>query len=221
MLTFDLKKLPPSKEEIEAERVYLERELVKNTRRRALMIVLFFLIPLAAIAASWQFGLVDDKTAMVIAVVAGFIAIACAATGAGVGVVVCAAAGAAVGVVVCAATGAGVGAVIGAIIGAIATGILERLHKYKTNLEKRLASLSGLEQQKYMHRCPAIFQACQKDADCEAYRLAVAKLGRALTVAEADMMEVWVDGTKAREEKKELARVQQVACAMLRRTEVI
>jgi len=202
MITFDLKQTPPSKEEIEEERVYLERELAKNTHRRTLMIVLYFLIPLAAIVASWQFGLIDGKTAVVIAVAAGAIVAVAAGVAAVVGVV--------------AGVSASPGAVAGAVIGAVVTGAVERLYNCEANLETRLASLSGLEQQEYMHRSPAIFQVCQQDADCEAYRLAVAKLGRALTVAEADMMEEWVDGGKAREEKEEkLVREQQEACAML------
>lgn len=190
MLAFDLRQTPPSKGDIEAERLHLERELAKNKRRRTLMTVFFFLIPMAVIVASWQFGFVDGKTVVIIA----------AAVSAVVGVVV------AVGADAVDAVGVGVVAVFGS------------LYNCKTNLEARLASLSGLDKEDYMYRCPAILESCRQDASCETYRANVAKLGRALTAAEADMIEAWVVGADARDKETERQRQQQDACMMLKST---
>lgn len=168
MLNFSLDKLPPSSEEIEAERALL-LIMVKNRRR------ISFLAYCGTVVVALTVGI-----SIAPAVPAAAFAVACGLTI--------------------------------SIVGPFATDNL-------TRLTRQLALLSFIDNVEHLHRCTAILEACQQDADCEAYRLAVAKQGRSLTVGEANIITRWVEEVEVKKRKEE--KQSQVACTMLRSTETV
>lgn len=106
-----------------------------------------------------------------------------------------------------------------ALAGAVAGAIIAE--ERESVIREQISSLSFLDEVPNQARCPQIVAICKVDEDCEKYRLAVAQQGRALTLAEADMMERWANGAEVRKRHDEQLREQQVACALLKNSEVV
>lgn len=144
-----------------------------------------------------------------------------AGAGALIGAMVGAGVGALVGIVAGAMldTGDLFGALIGTLMGAlIGTGAGTVFDSRRTYLFKSLFSLTSLPDVA-KDRCPEILSFCQQNKICESYRLAVVRLDRPLTVAEADKIQEWVEGAGLSQTDK--AHQQEIACAMLRAREPI
>lgn len=68
--------------------------------------------------------------------------------------------------------------------------------------ESRLAALKPLPKAD-RSRYPKIIDLCRQDAQCDQYRMALAQLGRELTIGEADMIEDWVANANTRQKAQE------------------
>ncbi|AJF08207.1 hypothetical protein GSUB_17105 (plasmid) [Geoalkalibacter subterraneus] len=229
-ITFGLNTAPPTQAAIDQEREHL----TDTTSKMKLWARLFsvIVIVLSALILLWLYSsslLTGEQVAVAIAVaIVGVVAIAVAIAVVGavtgtaavaiVGVV--AAAVAAVAAVAVAAVGAA--AVAGAVAAAVAVAVAvavaaawfgDRL----TKIQRDLRQLIPLDAPENKHRCVAAFAACEQDSLCRDYAAAVARQGRPLVLAEADLIETWIANTSVRASEEEKARLQEVACVKLRK----
>lgn len=226
MLNFSLDKLPPTVAEIESEKERLKTAV--RDKKLILCLVAIFAIAVAIGTAIAAFGIGYDVFAVAgpgCMIGMGVGGCAVLAFYRSVGVIFCVSSGAILGSILGSAIDGVFGANIGSSAGAVVVicasffvnHILEQISEYRW----KCSSLSGLDEESHQNRCPAVLEACKKDVDCEAYRLAVARQGRPLTIVEAKIIENWVAGAEKRQREENSVRQQQVACAMLKSPEAV
>ena len=236
MLTFDVKQVAPTRAEIAAEKGRLQEREQRFLHKKYLGIGGGVALTAAGlIVGSLLVAGADTKTAVGLGFGALVGAVSAVLTGVGAagGVLVTAdtlvlagvaiAVGATVGITDSAGAVAGVcaGTLLFAFVGlAYSVGlVVKKAAEVVGGCKNEMALLSFTDADKLQQRCPQIMEACRQDADCEAYRVAVAQTGRSLTVAETNMMRNRVAEAEARQFEEEQERQRQGACSILRSTE--
>lgn len=80
---------------------------------------------------------------------------------------------------------------------------------------KHIELMDNLAEGRHRHHCLTVMEACQNDATCDEYRLAVAKMGRPLIVGEAVMLEKHATKILNARKWEEYDLQKEVACVVL------
>jgi hypothetical protein len=214
-MTFDLKTTPPTQAAIDQEREHITSVLAKLKRR--LWMVSGATIVLSVLMSLWSLNtsLLTGEQVLRVFALAGIGAFTVAFTGVGAIALVVAIAAVAAFVGTVTFAFAGIGAFAFAVAGiGVETGT--RLYNRLEKMQRNILQLTALESPENKHRCAAVLAACEKDTLCRNYAEDVARQGRSLILAEADLIMDWVADSTARVSREEKDRLQEIACSQLK-----